>query len=180
MRSLSGLSSRQRLLLGGAGLGVVIIVVAILALIVSSRTDAADEQPIAFSHQIHVSQNGMQCQFCHHGVAESPSAAIPSVELCMGCHANIATEKSEIQKLAGYWERQEPIPWKRVNEQPSYVYFAHHSHIAAGVTCGACHGNVARMDAAEPVVEMNMGFCLDCHAEQENKDALYDCAICHR
>jgi len=25
-----------------------------------------------------------------------------------------------------------------------------------------------------------MGFCLDCHAEQENKEALYDCAVCHR
>jgi hypothetical protein len=36
------------------------------------------------------------------------------------------------------------------------------------------------MTVAEEVVNMNMGFCLDCHAEQENKDALWDCAVCHR
>ncbi|MBN2302921.1 MAG: cytochrome c3 family protein [Anaerolineae bacterium] len=180
MRRLSGLSVRQRLLIGMGGALVGVIIIAALALLVSAQSDAADDQPIAFNHNIHVSKNGMQCQYCHYGAAESPEAVIPSVELCMGCHANIATDRPEIQKLAGYWERQEPIPWKRVNEQPSFVYFAHHPHIAAGVSCGACHGDVARMEIAEPVVNMNMGFCLDCHAEQDNKDALYDCAVCHR
>jgi c(7)-type cytochrome triheme protein len=98
----------------------------------------------------------------------------------MGCHSHIATGKPEIVKLASYWEKQEPIPWVRVNRQPSYVYFNHSSHISAGVNCGSCHGDVANMKEAESVVKMNMGFCLDCHAEQENKDALYDCAVCHR
>jgi c(7)-type cytochrome triheme protein len=98
----------------------------------------------------------------------------------MGCHTYIATDSQKIHKLAEYWEKQEPIPWVRVNQQPSYVYFNHASHVAAGVGCGSCHGDVADMTVAEPVVNMNMGFCLDCHAEQENKDALYDCAVCHR
>lgn len=97
----------------------------------------------------------------------------------MGCHQAVATDSSEIQKLAGYWERQETIPWERVYEQPSFVHFNHSPHIAAGVSCGSCHGDVARMTTAEEVVDMTMGFCLDCHAEQENKEALYDCAICH-
>ena len=77
-------------------------------------------------------------------------------------------------------EKQEPIPWQRVNEQPSFVYFNHSSHISSGVTCGACHGDVGNMKTAEKVVDMNMGFCLDCHTEQENKNALIDCVVCHR
>ncbi|MCZ7540752.1 MAG: cytochrome c family protein [Anaerolineae bacterium] len=178
MRRLAGLSSRQRLLFGGAALGGAAVVV-ILLVIVIAQTSAADEQPIAFNHSIHA-VNGIQCQFCHTGVAKGPVASIPSVEKCMGCHEYIATDSPQIQKLHGYWERQEPIPWKRVNEQPSFVYFNHASHIAAAVSCGACHGAVEEMTVAEPVVTMNMGFCLDCHAQQENKDALWDCAVCHR
>jgi predicted CXXCH cytochrome family protein len=180
MRRLAGSSPRQRLLVGAAGLGFVIILVGVLLLLISSTTGAAAEQPIAFSHEIHVGHNGMQCQFCHVGVAEGPVAGIPSVELCMGCHEHIETENQEIIKLAGYWERQEPIPWQRVYEQPDFVYFAHYSHVAAGVSCGSCHGDVAAMSEVNQVVEMNMGFCLACHAEQENKDELYDCAVCHR
>jgi hypothetical protein len=98
----------------------------------------------------------------------------------MGCHEYVATEHPEIQELTGYWERQEPIPWQRVYDLPSFAFFNHAPHISAGVSCGSCHGDVANMTVAEPAVEMTMGFCLDCHAEQENKDALYDCLICHR
>lgn len=183
MRRLSGLTLRQRLLLGGGGVVMLVVLIGVVLLIASSQTDAADEQPLAFNHNVHVSKNGMQCQYCHYGVAKSPEAVIPSVELCMGCHEHIATdpdEHPEVAKLIDYWEREEPVPWQRVNDQPDYVYFTHHVHIAAGVSCGSCHGDVAQMDVAEEVVNMNMGFCLDCHAEQENKDALYDCVVCHR
>lgn len=178
MRRLAGLSPRQRLLFGGALLGGAALVV-ILLVIVIAQTSADEGQPIAFNHKRHA-ENGLQCQFCHTGVMKGPVAGIPSVEKCMGCHEYIATDSPQIQKLHGYWERQEPIPWKRVNSQPSFVYFNHASHIAAAVSCGACHGAVEEMTIAEPVANMNMGFCLDCHAQQEDKDALWDCAVCHR
>ena len=177
MRRLTSLSPRQRLLFGGAAVGLVVVVVVLLLIV--SAAGADDGQPIAFKHDVHA-QNGIQCQFCHTGVYTSPVAGIPSVQKCMGCHAYIATDKPEIKELAGYWERQEPIPWVRVNQQPSYVYFSHENHIAGSVTCGACHGDVAGMTVAKSVVNMNMGFCLDCHLEQENKDALRDCTVCHR
>lgn len=179
MRRLAGLPLRFRLLAGGALAGLLIAAIAVI-LLVTSATDAAYEQPIAFSHALHAGQNKIQCQYCHVGVSKGPVASLPSVEKCMGCHQHIATDRAEIQELAGYWERQEPIPWVRVNYQPSYVYFNHASHVAAGVGCGSCHGDIANMAVVEPVVRMNMGFCLDCHAKQENKDALWDCAVCHR
>lgn len=98
----------------------------------------------------------------------------------MGCHEHVNTESPEIQKLTGYWERGEAIPWERIHDQPDYVHFTHQPHIAAGVSCGSCHGDVASMTIPEQQVDMTMGWCLDCHAEQENKkDALWDCAICH-
>ncbi|MBN1679707.1 MAG: cytochrome c3 family protein [Anaerolineae bacterium] len=179
MRVVTGLFSGRRLVVGMVALASMLLLAAYLLFFTSDTTTARTDQPIAFNHEVHA-QNGIPCQYCHNGVTRSPVAGIPSVELCMGCHQHVATEKNEIVKLAGYWERQEPIPWKRVHYQPDYVYFNHQSHITAGVNCGSCHGDVARMKEAEAVVNMNMGFCLDCHAEQKNKDALYDCVVCHR
>lgn len=179
MRVLAGLSPKRRLLLGGAAATLLLVLIIVIALLVRSQTQAADEQPIAFSHEAHAA-TGVQCQYCHSGVNKSAVAGIPSVELCMGCHQYVGTDIEAVQDLRGYWDRQEPIHWQRVNEQPAYVYFSHQPHIAAGVSCGSCHGDVASMTVAEPVVEMNMGFCLDCHAEQENKDELWDCVVCHR
>lgn len=180
MRKLAGLSARQRIMIGGAAAGLVIVLVVAVLLVAAAVSDAADQQPIAFNHNVHVVKNGMECQFCHTGVDKSPVAGIPSVEKCMGCHTHIATDNQEIVKLQSYWENQEPIPWVRVNRQPDFVYFNHQSHVAASVSCGECHGDVKNMTVAESVVNMNMGFCLDCHAEQDNKDALWDCATCHR
>jgi hypothetical protein len=176
MRVLAGLSLRRRLLIGGGALTLVLAL--IVAFLFISGSDAAADQPIDFNHQAH-NQHGIQCQFCHSGVNKSPVAGIPSVEKCMGCHTYVATESEEIQELAGYYERGEPIAWSRVNEQPRYVFFTHSSHMAAGVTCGACHGDVGNMQVAKEVANMNMGFCLDCHGDYD-REALYDCAVCHR
>jgi hypothetical protein len=181
MRRLASLSTTQRLLLGGAVVvGVVVVLVVILLILTSTGTDAADNQPIAFNHSIHAA-NAIDCQFCHYGVTKGPAAVIPSVEKCWGCHQYVATDNPEIQKIAEHWNAHEPIEWRRVNQEPSYVYFTHQSHIAAGVNCGSCHGDVANMTVAEEVVEMNMGFCLSCHRDQgENADFLTDCVTCHR
>jgi hypothetical protein len=58
----------------------------------------------------------MECQYCHWNVSKSPYAAIPDVELCMGCHKMVGSAdpaaNAEIEKLKQYWAKGEPIPWK--------------------------------------------------------------------
>lgn len=157
---------------------ILVILVAAYFLFVS-RTKAASEQPIAFNHQAMV-QVGINCLFCHTDARISPAAGIPSVEKCMGCHTVIATDKPAIKELASYWARQEPIPWVRVNLLPRFVFFNHQIHIAQGLNCERCHGNVGHMTVDRPVLRMNMGWCLDCHEEQPNLEQLKDCIICHR
>lgn len=133
-------------------------------------------QPINYNHQIHVEKNGMECQYCHSGVAKSPFATIPSVELCMGCHKTVRTEMPEIKKLAEYFEKKEPIPWEPVNHLPEHVRFTHERHVKAGVGCQNCHGQVQKMDVVEKVSSLKMGFCVTCHRD---KGASIDCATCH-
>lgn len=144
------------------------------------RLQAAPQQPIPFNHEVMV-QLGIKCLFCHSEARRSQAAGMPSVEKCMGCHKTIATGSPAIQQLAGYWERQEPIPWVRVNRLPRFVYFSHQVHVTvANLNCERCHGDVGHMAEARPVVTMNMGWCLNCHEKQPNAAQLKDCVICHQ
>jgi hypothetical protein len=88
-------------------------------------------------------------------------------------------EHPEIVKLMASWEAREPILWRKVNIIPdsAMVQFNHGAHARGGVECRECHGEVASMAVAEPVVQVgDMGWCLDCHQERE---ASIDCLACH-
>ena len=158
-----------------------ILLVTAGVLLTQARVRAAPEQPVAYNHQTHV-EAGLQCLFCHTSALRSDIAGIPSVQKCMGCHTTIETDNSDIQSLAGYWERGEPIPWVRVTYQPEFVYFSHQAHLRVGENCETCHGDVGQMTVTRPVVEMDMGWCLDCHVKQEESlvARLSDCLTCHK
>jgi c(7)-type cytochrome triheme protein len=126
-------------------------------------------------------QKGITCLFCHADATRSSVAGMPSVQKCMGCHIVIARDDPEVIKLAAYWQRQEPIPWVRVNQLPRYVYFSHQAHVAAAsLNCETCHGDVSHMTVDQPVVQMNMGWCLSCHKKQANAPQLMECDTCHQ
>jgi hypothetical protein len=135
-------------------------------------------QPIAYTHTVHVLQQGMNCTDCHVGVDKGPVASIPGVSTCMNCHEDTAPDKPEIKKLAAYQERGEDIPWQRVYGFPpiSHVRFNHAPHIRAKVDCATCHGDIPHMTTAQRVVDHTMGFCKNCH---EEKHAPNDCMTCH-
>jgi len=47
-------------------------------------------QPIHFSHKIHAGDNGIDCKYCHSSARVSKQSGIPSLNVCMNCHKNIA------------------------------------------------------------------------------------------
>jgi hypothetical protein len=142
------------------------------------RNKRPPDQPINFSHKIHVGKVGLQCQFCHETVDKSTFAGIPSVQKCMSCHANVATDRPEIQKLTGYWERGEVPQWNRVHRLRirNHVYFSHKRHIKADIDCSNCHGEVKYMDKIRRVRSLEMGWCINCH---RTNNASTDCWTCH-
>ena len=162
---------------------VVIFLIAVVAsiLITRARLQAAPTQPIRFSHRTHV-EAGIECLYCHSQATRSIVAGIPSVERCMGCHKMMAVENEDVQVLAQYWDRRETIPWARVNYQPDFVYFSHQPHLNASLNCETCHGNIGSMDQTRPTVRMDMGWCLDCHTDQDpgHVTRLADCVACHK
>ncbi len=95
---------------------LVIFVVALgVGFLISDQSlGRAPEQPINFSHRIHAGDNEIPCMYCHSYAERARVSGVPNVQRCMGCHKIIKPDSPEIQKVAGYWERKEPIPWIKV------------------------------------------------------------------
>jgi c(7)-type cytochrome triheme protein len=178
MQEKNGSAGLRRVIVA-AVVVVVVLVGAYFIFVTNGRADAPS-QPINFPHKAMV-QLGITCVYCHNTALKSPAAGMPSVQLCVGCHKTIKSTNPEIQKVLGYFDRNEPIPWNRVYLLPRFVYFSHQAHVVAGgLNCETCHGDVANMGVAVKVVDMNMGWCLNCHEKQPNAAQLKDCIVCHQ
>ena len=143
------------------------------------------EQPIEFSHKIHAGQNGIQCVYCHSSALKSKHSGIPSLNVCMNCHAYVnegPSGKKEIAKIYNaldydydsktYGDSPTPVKWVRVHNLPDLAYFNHSQHVVAGkIECETCHGEVSEMGVAEQHAELTMGWCIDCHRNEAVKVA---------
>ncbi|MDQ2687329.1 MAG: cytochrome c family protein [Armatimonadota bacterium] len=140
-------------------------------------------QPVAFYHRVHVKELHIPCAYCHWTAATSRYANYPPMEVCWGCHKNISITHPQIARVRQYYLAGEAIPWVRVNQQPDYVHFVHSSHVAAKIACATCHGDVGDMKVVYQPIEMNMGWCVSCHRQNEvkfkPKQAAVDCYTCH-
>jgi predicted CXXCH cytochrome family protein len=133
------------------------------------------EQPIPFSHRLHVTDKGIDCFYCHPHGERSAWPGLPTVAKCLGCHDHIIPLHPWIRVLKGYQERAEPLPWIKVFYSPDHVHFPHHRHLRREVACAECHGAVESQDRLMTHT-FYMGFCLDCH---KARDATRECAACH-
>ena len=134
-------------------------------------------QPFPFSHQIHLSK-GALCTDCHTAVETGPRASIPGLNTCMICHSQIATDKPLIQQITKMQEQGLDMNWNRVYSYfpESHVRFEHAPHLRAKVECSNCHGTQIEPTVARRAVDMDMGFCVNCHKQRQ---ASNDCLTCH-
>lgn len=149
-----------------------------------AAASATAGEAIHFNHQKHLSA-GVPCLFCHPGTLNGAAAGIPSMEKCMGCHRSVQvqskTGQASVQLLTQLYQAGEPLQWKKVNDLPDFVRFSHQPHVAAGVNCENCHGDIGSMTVTRQAYRINMGFCLHCHRQQpvEKQTRLQSCATCH-
>ena len=145
-------------------------------------------QPIPFSHQLHAGQYQMDCRYCHTAVEESIHASIPSLNVCMNCHMNIKLQSPWLKKLREAYDKGEPIQWKKVHLLPDFVRFNHAPHVQTlslrkggdiVQSCRACHGLVETMSVVQQKETLSMGWCIECHRQEEDKEWLTQCSTCH-
>lgn len=120
-------------------------------------------QPVAFSHNIHVKQIGLDCRYCHNAVEKSWYSNIPAAGLCMNCHNQVLKDDPRLALVRESAATGKPIPWVQIHKVPDYVYFNHSVHVRRGISCVECHGQVNEMDEVRHEKEFSMTFCLDCH-----------------
>ena len=140
--------------------------------------DYAPQQPLSFSHEKHVTQHKIQCQYCHTTTETSRHASVPSLNICMNCHLTVATSSPHIEKLQKAYKSNTPIEWKRVHLLPDHVKFNHAAHVNAGKKCQECHGPVETMPVVFQWSDLSMGWCVNCHRKPENQ-APINCSTCH-
>ena len=127
--------------------------------------DYMPSQPVAYSHKLHAGKMGIECKYCHHSAEKSKHAGIPSVNVCMNCHAIVhegpeygTEEIDKLHKAAGYNKNKQvynldefgdriekPTVWNKAHNLPDHVYFSHAQHVhsnTANIDCRQCHGPV--------------------------------------
>jgi predicted CXXCH cytochrome family protein len=153
-----------------------VVMLALVARWATASGQYAPQQPIDFSHRVHVLDDKLDCQLCHAAARRSPFAGIAPVDRCIGCHRYVLTQHPEVTKLRRWWDAGKPIPWVKVYSLPQFVRFNHEAHTLAQVACSECHGDVGSMDRVRRVREMQMGWCVQCHRDRRAPD---DCLTCH-
>ncbi|MGC2238215.1 MAG: cytochrome c3 family protein [Pyrinomonadaceae bacterium] len=126
------------------------------------------QQPVQFSHKHHVGDDGIDCRYCHTTVETSHSAGIPPTQTCMNCHSEIWADSPYLEPVRASYRENKPIEWERVHDLPEFAYFNHSIHVAKGVGCSTCHGQIDNMPAVYQENTLQMEWCLQCHRNPEN------------
>ena len=127
----------------------------------------APEQPVPYSHRLHVDELGMDCRYCHSMVEVADISNIPSTETCMNCHQLVKPQSLDLLPVRESWATGHSVEWIKVHHLPDYAQFSHAVHLNVGVGCETCHGPVNEMDVIRQVEPLSMGWCLDCHRQPE-------------
>lgn len=180
--------------IGGLGAAAYVPVVVYLGAS-PNATDVgySPEQPIPYSHALHVGELGMDCRYCHTAVTQTGFANIPSTQTCMNCHSYIkvtnsdGTSNKKLEPLWDAWDstwRQRgatysspptdkprvegnPVEWVKIHDLADFSYFNHSAHTTKGIGCISCHGRIDQMEVVYQAKPLSMAWCLDCHRQPE-------------
>src|SRR3954467_15838618 len=72
------------------------------------------QQPIPFSHQHHVTDDGIDCRYCHTSVEKPSFAGIPSAETSTTCHSQIWTDTPMLASVRASLAPGKLLKWRRV------------------------------------------------------------------
>ncbi|GIW72437.1 MAG: cytochrome c [Planctomycetota bacterium] len=126
------------------------------------------QQPVPYSHLLHVGQLGLDCRYCHTGVERGAKAAVPPAATCMNCHRTIRADSPLLAPIREAAAGGKAVEWVKVHGLADYVYFDHSRHVNAGIGCVSCHGRIDQMEVVRQVAPLSMFWCLDCHRAPEN------------
>ena len=90
-------------------------------------------------------------------------ANLPPTQTCMNCHTTVRKDSPLLAPIRESASSGRPMRWIRVHKVPEYAYFAHNSHVTAGIGCVTCHGRIDEMETVTLSAPLSMSWCLQCH-----------------
>ena len=147
---------------------------------VGNRGADGIRQPIQFNHLLHTQELELECVACHQYVTTEEFAGRPQMATCTACHEDPQGDTAEEALLIEYVKSGEEVPWRRIYDVPSHVYYSHRRHVTvAKIGCSECHGEIGTSTSPpkKPLNVLSMKFCITCH---EKQGASTDCNSCHR
>jgi len=66
-------------------------------------------QPVAYDHQLHAGELGIDCRYCHNTVEYADHAAIPPTQTCMNCHHQIHAQSPKLERDRQSHETDESV-----------------------------------------------------------------------
>lgn len=137
---------------------------------ISSPGAKKEDAGVVFSHEMHVTHMGMECDICHEKTPESTSGAddlMPTAEHCLTCHSQEDVDVYVTRKDAPRAGRLV------VDYNPK---FNHAAHIAKEISCERCHVGISASDSSHTTHMPVMALCMSCH---DGFQADKDCFLCH-
>ena len=129
-----------------------------------------------FSHRLHVEEEELYCIDCHMGYLDEEEAGFPRLKACMLCHEDIDEEAEPERRAESFFEDGKLVV-ERVNDLDMEVKFSHMAHVSDDEeSCMGCHAEIAKSDAVQPWMGLDMQDCVRCH-EDQGQDV--SCQACH-
>jgi hypothetical protein len=148
--------------------GLVLLAIVLARSGYTTRQQIFVEQPLQFSHMHHVTDDGIDCRYCHTSVETSSFAGIPPTKTCMNCHSVLFANASFLEPVRASFRDNRPLRWVRVHDLPDFVYFNHSIHVKKGVGCETCHGRIDQMPLTYQQNSLLMEWCINCHKNPQD------------
>jgi hypothetical protein len=133
-------------------------------------------KPFAFSHRLHVEDQGLGCTDCHVQWDKADMPGMPIAKQCALCHADIDAQKPPEKQIAQLFEGDK-FKAHMYSAQSGEIVFSHLKHAGRDNECIVCHAAAAKSDAADAGLKLRMEDCQKCHAERKGPS---DCSACHQ
>lgn len=148
--------------------GLILLAIVVARSSYVTRQQVFIEQPLQFSHMHHVTDDGIDCRYCHTSVETSSFAGIPPTKTCMNCHSVLFANAPFLEPVRASFRDNKPLRWVRVHDLPDFVYFNHSIHIKKGVGCETCHGRIDQMPLTYQQNSLLMEWCINCHRNPQD------------
>lgn len=137
-----------------------------------------DDAPLAFSHRVHVMEQGMDCEACHEDAWYEDAAGWPWQDTCLVCHDDLDADRPEERRIEFAFLPDEDgrLAYASHSALAHEVIFSHLAHVQAEVGCAECHVGLEDAERVGPEHAVDMASCIRCHEERAQPAA---CETCH-